>query len=205
MENDPIDNNYTDNEQPHASAPTIVTGVFHGRESAERAYQDLSDRGYSREEINVVMSEDTRNTHFSNKDDDSAVGNHAAEGAGIGGLIGGAVGAITGAVAAIGTSLLIPGLGMVIAGPLAAGLAGAGAGSIAGGLVGALIGWGIPEEHAKQYEDIIQSGGILIGVKARNEEDAAYFEQRWRDTAGAEIFRQPLPPSGSLAGNTSRL
>jgi len=199
------DNNQS-NDQPYSSTPTIVTGVFHGRESAERAYQDLSDRGYTRDEINVVMSEDTRKTHFSDKSEESNVGNHAAEGAGIGGLIGGAVGAITGAVAAIGTSLLIPGLGMVIAGPIAAGLAGAGAGSIAGGLVGALIGWGIPEEHAKQYEDIIQSGGILVGVKARNEEDANYFEQRWRDTAGAEIFRQPLPTgSNSFTDNSSRL
>lgn len=194
-----------DNDQPYSSTPTIVTGVFHGKESAEQAYQDLSDRGYTRDEINVVMSEDTRKTHFSDKDENSNIGNHAAEGAGIGGLIGGAVGAITGAVAAIGTSLLIPGLGLVIAGPLAAGLAGAGAGSIAGGLVGALIGWGIPEEHAKQYEEVIQSGGILIGVKARNQEDAAYFEQRWRDTAGAEIFRQPLPPSGNFTGDSSRL
>lgn len=197
-----------ENEQHYSTTPTIVTGVFHGKDSAERAYKDLSDRGYSRDEINVVMSEDTRKTHFTGKDaEDSEIGNHAAEGAGIGTLIGGAVGAITGAVAAIGTSLLIPGLGMVIAGPLAAGLAGAGAGGIAGGLVGALIGWGIPEEHAKQYESIIQSGGILIGVKARNEEDATYFEQQWRDTAGAEIFRQPLPASGNVGfdGSSSRL
>lgn len=195
-----------ENDQHYSTAPTIVTGVFHGKDSAERAYKDLSDRGYGRDEINVVMSEDTRKTHFG-KDQDSDIGNHAAEGAGIGSLIGGAVGAITGAVAAIGTSLLIPGLGMVIAGPLAAGLAGAGAGGIAGGLVGALIGWGIPEEHAKQYESIIQSGGILIGVKARNEEDASYFEQQWRDTAGAEIFRQPLPAAGTAGfdNNASRL
>ena len=130
-----------------------------------------------------MMSEDTRKTHFSDADEDSKVGNHAAEGAGIGGLIGGAVGAITGAVAAIGTSLLIPGLG----------------------LVGALIGWGIPEERAKHYESIVESGGILIGVKARNEEDAAYFETKWRDTAGAEIFRQPLPSSGTFTSDVSRL
>jgi hypothetical protein len=196
-----------ENEQHYTANSALVTGVFHGKESAERAYKDLSDRGYDRDEINVVMSEDTRKTHFTGKDGESEIGNHAAEGAGIGSLIGGAVGAITGAVAAIGTSLLIPGLGLVIAGPLAAGLAGAGAGGIAGGLVGALIGWGIPEEHAKQYESIIQSGGILIGVRARNEEDAAYFEQKWRDNAGAEIFRQPLPASGKadFTNTTSRI
>ena len=37
-----------------------------------------------------------------------------------------------GIIAAIGTTLVIPGLGLVIAGPIAAGLAGAGAGSITG-------------------------------------------------------------------------
>ena len=53
----------------------------------------------------------------------------------------------------LGTSLVIPGLGLIIAGPLAAGLAGAGAGGITGGLIGALVGSGIPEDRAKIYED----------------------------------------------------
>ena len=43
------------------------------------------------------------------------------------------------AVAAAGTSLAIPGLGVVIAGPLAAALAGAGAGAATGGLLGAQV------------------------------------------------------------------
>ena len=50
------------------------------------------------------------------------------------------------AVAAVGTTLLIPGLGIVVAGPLAAVIAGAGAGAATGGLIRALVGWNIPEE-----------------------------------------------------------
>ena len=127
----------------------MLTGLFRDRESAERAYQSVSDRGYGRDDVNVVMSDETRRRHFSgpDADRDSVFGTKAAEGAGIGGAIGGSIGAIAAAIAAVGTTVALPGLGLVIAGPLAAALAGAGAGAATGGIIGALIGWGIPEEH----------------------------------------------------------
>ena len=102
-----------------------------------------------------------------------------AEGGLTGAAVGGTVGAIAGALAMAGT-LAIPGVGIVLAGPLAAALAGLGAGAAAGGLVGTLIGAGIPEEHAKLYEADLKNGGILVAVKPRSEEDAAYFEREWR-------------------------
>jgi len=166
----------------------IVTGLFNDRDSAERAYQSVSSRGYAKDDINLVMSDETRNKHFSKDDAPTELGNKAAEGAGVGGAIGGTLGAIVAAVAAVGTSIAIAGLGLVIAGPLAAGLAGAGAGGAAGGLVGALIGWGIPEERVKRYESGIKNGGILMGVKARSDEDAAYFQQEWQRNKGAEVY-----------------
>jgi hypothetical protein len=43
----------------------MVTGLFRDRDSAERAYQSVSDRGYSREDVNLVMSDETRKQHFS--------------------------------------------------------------------------------------------------------------------------------------------
>ena len=43
-----------------------VTGLFNDRESAERAYNSVSTRGYGSDDINVVMSDDTRATHFGN-------------------------------------------------------------------------------------------------------------------------------------------
>ena len=54
-------------------------------------------------------------------------------------------------------------VGLVIAGPLAAGLAGAGAGAATGGLVGALTATGVPEDEAKIYENEIKDGGIYMG------------------------------------------
>jgi uncharacterized protein YjbJ (UPF0337 family) len=166
----------------------MVTGLFRDRDSAERAYGSLSERGYGKDDVNLMMSDDTRKKYFSD-DDDSEFGTKAWEGAGKGAAIGGGVGATLGAIAAIGTTLALPGIGLLIAGPIAAGLAGAGAGALTGGLIGALVGHGIPEEHAKHYEQGIREGGIFMGVNPRNDEDADYFENNWRENRGESIYR----------------
>lgn len=165
----------------------ILTGMFRDRESTENAYSTLKERGYEKDDINLIMSDKTRKEHFSDDVEETEIGTKAAEGAGTGSAIGGAVGAITGVIAAIGTSIAIPGLGLVIAGPIAAGLAGAGAGGITGGVIGALVGMGIPEARAKLYESGIEEGQIVIGVKPRSDEDAEYLENSWHSNAGHEI------------------
>jgi hypothetical protein len=174
-----------------ASQPsTLVTGLFHDRDSAERAYASITSRGYDKDDVNLVMSDETRKRHFLDTPHvHTELGNKAAKGAGIGGAIGGSVGAIAAAVAAMGTALVLPGLGLIVAGPLAAGLAGAGAGGVTGGLIGALIGWGIPEERVKHYEAGIKNGGILMAVKSRSNADAAYFEQEWINNNGKHVYR----------------
>jgi uncharacterized protein YjbJ (UPF0337 family) len=168
----------------------IMTGMFRDRESAERAYGSLTSRGYTNDDIDVMMSDDTRSKYFSDADaNDSGLGSKALEGAGAGSAIGGTLGAIIGGIAAIGTNVLLPGLGLVVAGPLAAALAGAGAGGLTGGLVGALIGSGIPEDRAREYEEGIRNGGIVMGVRPRSDEDAQYFENEWRNYRGENIYR----------------
>jgi len=168
----------------------MLTGLFRDRESTEKAYQGLRDRGYSDNDINLMMSDKTRDTWFEGESQgDTALGSKALEGAGAGSAIGGTLGAIIGGIAAIGTSVLIPGLGLIVAGPIAAALAGAGAGGLTGGLVGALIGSGIPEERAKLYEEGINSGGAVVGVNARTDEDAEYFENHFRTNRGEHIYR----------------
>jgi hypothetical protein len=167
----------------------MVTGLFPDRESAERAYGAITERGYGQDDINLVMSEETRKKRFSVDDRETELGNKALEGAGTGAAVGGTVGATLAAIAAIGTTLALPGLGLVIAGPLAAALAGAGAGGATGGLVGALIGAGISEERVKDYEEGIKKGGIVMGVTPRTPEDAAYFEEDWRKNRGEQVIR----------------
>ncbi len=166
----------------------MVTALFADRASAERAYEALTARGYDTSDVNIVMSEDTRKSQF-DKGAETELGNKAAKGAGVGGAIGGTVGAIAAALAAVGSNLVLPGLGLVVAGPLAAGLAGAGAGAATGGIVGALVGAGIPEERVKRYQEGIKQGGILLGVRPRSEEDADYLTREWA-SMGAEKVSQ---------------
>lgn len=171
------------------SRPVMLTGMFADREGTERAYNSLHERGYKKEDINLIMSDETRKKHFSGYVKETEIGTKAAEDGGKGAAIGSTLGAIAGVALAIGTSLVIPGLGLVIAGPIALGLAGAGAGGITGGIIGALVGSGIPEERAKLYESGVKNGHIVMGVHPRNEEDAVHIEKSWRDNNGKEIYR----------------
>lgn len=144
----------------------LVTGLFHDRDSAERAYQSIESRGYSSDDITVMISDDSRNNWFSSDDANTGLGSKAMEGTGMG--------------SAIGAGTTLPGLGIIVAGPLTAALAGAGEGDLTGGLVGALVSSGIPEEHAAHYEEGIKNGGIVIGVTERSYEDADYFDDPHR-------------------------
>lgn len=139
----------------------MLRGVFNGRQSAEGAHSALESRGFSKNDVNNVMSDETGKKHFSDDGPDTNSGNKALETAGKGSAIGGTVCAIIGAVAAIGTSVLNPpGLGLLVAGP------------IAGGVAGALVGSGIPEDRAKEHQDGVKNGRIVMGVNAGNDEDA---------------------------------
>lgn len=168
----------------------MLTGMFRDRESAERAYNSLSARGYSKDDINLIMSDETRQKHFSDESGtDTELGTKAWEDAGKGAAIGSGVGATLAAIAAIGTTIALPGLGLLVAGPIAAGLVGAGAGGLTGGLIGALVGSGIPEERAKVYESGVKEGGIVMGVNPRSDEDSEYFENEWKNYRGEHIYR----------------
>jgi hypothetical protein len=180
-EEDSYDNNYREG--------STTSGIFRDRSSAEKAYQSLHERGYHKDDVHLMMSDETRDRHFGDSAEHTELGDKAMEGAGVGSAIGGTAGAIIGAIAAIGTSVALPGLGLIIAGPLAAALAGAGAGGLTGGLVGALVGSGIPEEHAAEYEEGIKNGGIVMGVKPRNAEDSKYFEEQFKNNDADKVYR----------------
>jgi len=152
--------------------PKLVTGLFKSKVSAEAAVDAIMKRGYTRDDTSVLMSDATRTKEFGLQ-----TRSHAADGLGIGGAVGGAVGAVLAAIAAVGTTLFLPGINLVIAGPIAAALAGAGAGGATGGVIGALIGAGIPEYRAKVYDAELRGGGILIGVEARSDEEVDRLEE----------------------------
>jgi len=167
-----------------------VTGLYSSPESANRAYDGLTTKhGYKADDISVMMSDATRTKHFGDVKPGTELsgGTKAAEGLGKGAAIGGGVGAALAALFAIGTSIAIPGLGLVVAGPIAAALAGAGAGGATGGLIGALIGAGIPEDRAREYERGINEGGILIGTKYRDANHAKELEKDFTSYGGSNV------------------
>jgi hypothetical protein len=167
----------------------MVTAVFRDRLDAEQALDFLHSKGYDRNSINVLMSDKTAPLGAtSTEQPHHGTASAVAEGLSVGGVIGTAIGATVAAVAAIGSSVVIPGLGLIVAGPIAAALAGGGAGAVTGGVLGALIGAGIPEANAEAYQDALRNGGVVIGVMPRDNEDATAILERFRNLRGESAF-----------------
>ena len=158
----------------------MVTGVFDDGESLESAYRVVAARGYGTGDVNVLMSDEARRRYFAeDRDVNTELGRKVEEGGELGGPMGGAIGTLLPALVAAGV-VALPGLGMVVAGPVAAALAAAGAAGVTLGVIGLLGDWGIPEERARQYEADIRDGGILLAVRPRTREDVQHFEREWR-------------------------
>lgn len=166
----------------------MVTGLFRDGGDAERAFRACVERGYEIGEVNVVMSEGTRQRLLAGDSEVATLlARKKAEGGELGGPAGGRIGILLSVFAAVGAALALPALGFVVAGPIAAALAGAGAAGLAAGLVGALGDWGIPEDRIRAYEAGIREGGILMMVEVRTDEDARHVEQQWQAIGGRDI------------------
>ena len=173
-------------------SPQVVTAMFRDFRQAEQAYRAAIDLGYEASDINVLMSEETRQAYLASSSGNTAFAEKAEEPAPessksadkLGGPTGGMVGTVAPAIAAVGAALLIPGLGLAVAGPIGIALTAAGTVGVATGIIGALTNWGIPKDRAKEYESGVRKGGIVIGVKPRSEEDAQALSTRWRANGG---------------------
>jgi hypothetical protein len=145
-----------------------VSGIFRAERNLSNLMEDLHNRGIREDDVSILMAEHTRNRFFSIDDQTKS-----PEGVTIGGLSGGLLGALLGGLTVAGT-VLIPGLGLVVAGPLVGALAGAGLGGAAGGLIGALVGSGIPEHEAKFYEDALkEEGNIFVLAHVPQDEEGS--------------------------------
>src|SRR5262245_58655490 len=92
----------------------MVTAAFRNQVDAERAFDALRALGYLDSEIDVLMSDKTRRSWYAQPGQKHEAGSMMAEGMAAGGAVGTAVGAALGAVAAIGTTLALPGLGVIV-------------------------------------------------------------------------------------------
>lgn len=176
---------------------TTVVGVFHDRDQADTAIQELQRAGFADDDIGYAI----RNGGAAGPDGagDLTTEETTAGGAATGALTGGLLGGLIGAAAA----LLVPGVGPVIAGGiLASALGGAAIGAAAGGLLGALTGLGVPEEEARYYEGEFQAGRAVVTVRADSRHALA---QEILTRYGAYNVGGPAGTTTALAGeSTSR-
>lgn len=148
------------------TAGHVVVGLLPDVNAVEQALQTLRLHGVSDEQIELAMRQAGSDV-FSLVEFPSPTGQDTTSGAVGGGLIGG----LAGLIAATGF-VAIPGLAPLWAGGALISVLGAtgasivaGTGAVAGGLVGALISINVPETAARQYDEAVRQGRMLITVK----------------------------------------
>ena len=154
-----------------------VVGVFDSREQAERCVREMRNKGFTENEISIVVrGQQNREGGAKGGRDTEAAAEMGDQNLADGTAWGGALGALGGLLAGAG-ALAIPGVGPIIAaGPLAAALTGA----VGGGVVGGLMDLGVPEERGRQYEEEVKQGRVLAVVETdgdKADESAALIRQ----------------------------
>ena len=147
-----------------------VAGIFDNQIVADKAVSELLDVGFTKDDISLIMSEQTRSTFFSTTDDET---NRTARGATVGATMGVVLGALIAGLTAVGSIAATSGGALLLSGPIVAILSGAGAGGITGGLAGALVRAGFATNEASRYEEEIKRGKAVVVVHADSEELAS--------------------------------
>jgi len=137
---------------------TTVSGIFRSQEDLAEIINYLEEKGVSENDINILMSKETQNQHFA-VDTGTKAPQEAFKGLAAGSLFG----AVIGGLILIGV-VVIPGIGLVVSGPIIGLIAGAATGGLIGSIIGALIGLGIPEHEAKFFEQAVKEKGNVLLV-----------------------------------------
>lgn len=152
-----------------------ISGVFHSRQDAAKAINELRKAGLPDNRIGLVApgSDGEQLESSLPVTDTEEPGMGRAMGAAVGGAMGAAGGATLGLAAA---TLAVPGIGPVIAfgmlGAALLGVVGATAGAAMGDTVEEELGEGIPHEDIYLYEDALRHGRSVVIAYADTEDEA---------------------------------
>jgi len=167
-----------------------VTGIFASRDDAERAVQQLQAAGIASDR-SAFLTPDTRNNELETNVPVSDT-EQSGMGKAMGGAVGGALGTAGGAGLGAGVaSLLVPGVGPV----LAAGLVGAAILGVGGATTGMAAGAahergladGIPHDELYLYEDALRKGSTVIVAFAEDEESETRAQAVLEDSGARTI------------------
>jgi uncharacterized protein (TIGR02271 family) len=175
-------------ERKKIMAKTVV-GLMNTTEEAQGVINSLINSGFDRKDVGMMARREGGEREGTGtyagtetrtrKEADSG---GALEGAGTGAAIGGGAGLLVGLAA-----LAIPGIGPIVAaGPIATALTGLGIGAAAGGVIGALANMGVSEEDASYYAEGVRRGGVLVTVRAADE-DAERAAEIMRNHGAVDI------------------
>jgi hypothetical protein len=166
--------------------PPLEAGVFDAVDDARMAVRALLEAGFSRDQITVVCSDETKELYFHEFDHQQPAGTHTPAAT----ITGGTIGAILGGVTVLASAVATGSLALWAAGPITAW-----AGGVAGGLVGAMMTRGVEKELANFYQQAVLNGQILVAA-----EDHGKDRDRTLANAAkilADAGAQPLPmPEG---------
>jgi hypothetical protein len=155
-----------------------AAGIFATGDTAHRAARALQAGGIARDRISVLLPGEARHARARVPTDE---GEQPGTGAVIGGVVGAAVGAPIGAA----LSVVIPGVGPIIAfGLLGAALFGAGGAAVGDALEDTLA-TGLPRDELFLYEDALRQGRAVVVAVVPDDASAAAVRQIL-DAEGAE-------------------
>ena len=141
-----------------------AVGTFPTRHDAEIALTELRDAGFDMDKISAIAQNPQGDSMAEAEVKSSS--QRAIDGAETGAIMGATTGGILGLIGSLSV-LAIPGVGVATEAAVLLGnaLLGSGVGAAGGTLAGALIGWGIPEEQATYYEELLSQGSYIVLVE----------------------------------------
>lgn len=194
---------------------TTVVALFRNVEDANQAIGALKTHGVADSQISFLAREKIVGHLAEKVAVNDEVNKETTEGAAVGAVGGASLGMFAGLMAGIG-SLVIPGVGPVIAGSALATLfgasaAGAGVGAVTGGaLLGGLVKTGVANEDIDIYAEGIKRGGILLAASVDPEQvdtvtrlmyetgaiDTENLRQEWKAEGWEKFDDSQEPASG---------
>lgn len=146
-----------------------AVGTFPTHQEAEIALTELRDAGFNMDKVSAI-AQNPQGEAMADVEVASSK-ERVKEGLETGAILGGTTGGMLGLIGSLSV-LAIPGVGIATEAAVLLGnaLLGSGIGAAGGSLAGALVGWGIPEDQAEYYQELLSQGSYVVLVEGTEAE-----------------------------------